>query len=463
MHLDHDKFFDLLVENTGMTPEKAKKQLAELLTEMKAAFDENGAYEIVGFGIFSKLGNAVHFIPAEELETEINYKYAGMEPIEMPGSNKADSEEEFEENPIKGIMGETDGDVYEDPFEDVLSEKEEDEESQDIEDPFAEVINKGEEDASSKIEDQSESEKEPEQDSAEEDKPGPEKWGINAHKQDGQESAFTGLVGDSKKDNADDEEADLSEEDPFGESEVEPEIEDDFIPVVTNVSSSAKSKIKKTDPKKESSKAKPEVAPKAPRDRRQSSPAILYVILIILVIGIAGYASVHFGLINIDGMTGDENQISQSTVPTQPEQNEISSTPTDAANVGSDREDSNAQKPAVEQPAQEQEARTSTTTSMDQNVTAEPNYGLKGTVNEAANTGYTIVLYHLSRKSGADRELKRLENKGLRTIVKKIQNTKHGVLYRVSVGQFRTMTRAARAVEENKELFPKDYSIIKIN
>src|SRR5690554_1703992 len=257
MHLDHDKFFDLLVENTGMTPEKAEKQLAELLAEMKSAFDEDDAYEIEGFGIFSKLGNAVHFIPSEGLATEINYKYAGMEPIEMPGSVK--SESESEENPIRGMMG--DEDVYEDPFEDIFNEKEElenngiegedaelstadeeleapneledalsvfigaddeaegedtdadeietqAEESPEIEDPFEEVINEAADDASIELENEAaEEEKESEPDKVK--KPGPEQWGINAHKQEGQENAFTGLVGDSK---ADDDEAELPEE-----------------------------------------------------------------------------------------------------------------------------------------------------------------------------------------------------------------------------------------------------------
>ena len=93
MLIDNEKLVGLLMENSGLEQEKVEKQLAELVSDIKKALEENEAYEVEGFGIFSKLGNNIHFIPSEDLETEINYKYVGMEPIELPGSGDSSSED----------------------------------------------------------------------------------------------------------------------------------------------------------------------------------------------------------------------------------------------------------------------------------------------------------------------------------------------------------------------------------
>src|SRR6056297_1070784 len=83
MLIDHSKLIELLVETSGIDKEKVENQLEELVGEINEAIDEGEAYEVDGFGVFSAIGNNVVFIPADELATEINYKYVGMEAIEM--------------------------------------------------------------------------------------------------------------------------------------------------------------------------------------------------------------------------------------------------------------------------------------------------------------------------------------------------------------------------------------------
>jgi hypothetical protein len=83
MHIEHKQFLDLVAEASGMDLEKAEKQLTQLVGEIKQSLSDGEAYEIEGFGIFSSLGNRIMFIPSGELETEINFKYVGMEPIEL--------------------------------------------------------------------------------------------------------------------------------------------------------------------------------------------------------------------------------------------------------------------------------------------------------------------------------------------------------------------------------------------
>lgn len=83
MHIDHQQLLDLLAEASGLDAETTEKQLNELIADIKQSLSDDEAYEIEGFGIFSSLGNRIMFIPSKELETEINFKYVGMEPIEL--------------------------------------------------------------------------------------------------------------------------------------------------------------------------------------------------------------------------------------------------------------------------------------------------------------------------------------------------------------------------------------------
>ena len=105
MRIDNEKFVALLAENSGIDKDKVELYLAELIDEIKNAFDEDGAYEIENFGIFSKLGNNILFIPSEDLETEINYKYVGMEPLVLPsGGNELIETVDEDSDQIEGDL-----------------------------------------------------------------------------------------------------------------------------------------------------------------------------------------------------------------------------------------------------------------------------------------------------------------------------------------------------------------------
>ncbi len=562
MHLDHDKFFDLLVSNSGMTAEKTEKQLLQLITEMKAAFDEDDAYEIEGFGIFSKLGSNVLFIPSEELETEINYKYAGMEPIELPGSAENNLSEEFSENPIQGIIGGAGKPEYEDPFaallngdddddedsieeypsldEDIVEDETElSEEEPDVESEDA-ILNEffGNESAEDEAETESlvdaidalSEEEDDEQESSsdldenpfgnlsedeesavddelqdnEEDeaiiKPGPEKWGIDAHKEDGQENAFSGLMGDSK-DEGDNEivfesmndNSNSGDDDPFSELEDSSEAKDDFIPVVTNVSS----ETAKKDALDEALNSKDPLA-KTPK-KINVTAVLINVFLLLIVLVSSTYMLAYFDVIRIDGITKGTKPVTERITPVQNKEKlseafdkltsemqekmqqgtGVSSPKEQPANVATSEkltEDVIQSVTPTSPSSKEQVLQKDVTPTSSANLTntvsvnnsnsgARPSaaeFGLNGSVNEAANAGYTIVLYTLSKKEGVERATKNLEAQGFRVLIKEIPSTKYGVLYRVSIGQFRTLVDAATAVEENRKMFSENYSITKI-
>lgn len=584
MLIDNEKFIALLADNSGIEKEKVEKYLEELISEMKSSFDEGEGYEVEGFGIFSKLGSNILFIPSDELETEINYKYVGMEPIELPGGaqqQEPEEPEEEDENPIQGILdgGKTEEtEEYEDPFAELFNEAEEHEkaekeqaekgdlseeeieavveeeiESEDIEEIITEEPEK-EDEPEEALEDTlkdifgsdetetEEEEPEPEEESA----PGPENWGIDAHKEEEQEGAFSGLLGDAEEEpeliDEDDifasEEEITSEEDVFEteeelqqeenvpEEETEEEIDfsalgdddsdqdfddpfnelieedddEDFVPVVTNVSSGKASKKEAGEEENEDEDEKTEKksrTPKSPRDRKQSSPVFLYMILALILLGGTGYLLAYFGVVNIEGITPSSasTQVAQSNPPaTQPESTpsqtadteeeqpvkEVQEVETSSKSAANETEENNGSSSDPESEITEEETPQNQENDIaplvaDEkapgdggiispvNIQAETEvYGLNGTATEAGNNGYTIVLYTLSRKSGADTQFEKLSKEGFRVIIKEKPSQEFGRLYRVSIGQFESLADAAIAAEKVDSEILGNYIITKI-
>ncbi len=172
MHIDHQKLVELLTDASGIEAEKIEKQIGELVEEIQQALEDGEAYEIDGFGIFSGIGNRVLFIPSKELETEINFKYVGMEPIELE-EGQVQKEDKVEADPFEELQGDV-SESKRDPFaglvEDFEKEEQEGEGSEEKsaeEDPMIFGVES----------------KESLDEGAEEPRPGPDEWGIEAHKE----------------------------------------------------------------------------------------------------------------------------------------------------------------------------------------------------------------------------------------------------------------------------------------
>ena len=577
MLIDNEKFIALLSDNSGIEKEKVEKYLEELISEMKTSFDEGEGYEVEGFGIFSKLGSNILFIPSEELETEINYKYVGMEPIELPGGQEQQETKEEEENPIQGILdggGTEEREEYEDPFAELFNEAEEhekskqEEESLDLTEDEIEAVVEEEiesEDAEEIVaespveediddleeslkdifgEEESNEESDEEIEAAEEEEsiPGPKEWGIDAHKEEEQEDVFSGLLGDEAEETELIDEDDIfatedelvDEEDVFeteeksteeeiieeeGEEEIdfsaleddgaeddfedpfeslEEEDDNDFVPVVTNVSSGKTSKKEESteaeDPKESKRTEKKSKTPKNPRERKKGAPVFLYMVLGLVVLGGAGYLLAYFGVVNIEGITPSSTptQIVQNTPPvvepesipaqtteTEEEQPnntipEIEETTSNQIDAGTENTPQNLSENTGGDFAQAQDndiaplvadekapGEVGIIAPLNGEENAEP-YGLNGTATTAGNNGYTIVLYTLSRKSGADAQFEKLSGDGFRVIIKEKPSTEFGTLYRVSIGQFRTLADAAIAAEKVDAQILGNYIITKI-
>lgn len=551
MHIDHSKLVELLVETAGLEKEKVESQLKALVDEIKAAIQEGDAYEVDGLGVFSGIGNNVIFIPDDELSTEINYKYVGMEPIEMDdaASPEEDLPEESESSP-----SETDLDD-EDPFAGLLDDVAETDEprpdssfeldmDEETEEDTDDEETSQDEDAPFDLDDEKESESDPE-----EEKPGPDKWGIDTYKDDTAETMFSGLLGKQEKseeaedesqekdhfnalfeqededessdsllneftdadeddtddteealraeleaqssdsdddddfddpfealaaENDDDEDDSFAEVDEPASSQEEPKEEEEVIPVIKNLSSEGAKKKRKKEQKEEKEDAfdlkKDKTKVKTPSDSK-SQPVMLWVLLIILILGGGTYALGYFGIVNIPGVTPEPQMAStntQTTPPaTQPEatsqdQEQQMQEPQNQVPAEEPQQEPQQNIPA-EEPAQDQEQEASSQVSTDREVPAnQSTYGMNGVPVSAANDGYTIVIYSLSKESNAEARQNELSEEGYRVLVATVPSQQYGTLYRVSLGQFRTMRDAAIAAEELEPPFSENYFITKI-
>lgn len=207
MHIDHKKLIELLTDASGIEVEKVEQQIGELIEEIQQALDDDEAYEIEGFGIFSGLGNRVLFIPSKELETEINFKYVGMEPIELE-EDQVQKDPEEESDPFEGLQGEV-SESSRDPFAGLV------EDFEDETDEEAEPENKDNEKKEDPLIFGVEAKKSMDEEEEDEYQPGPDEWGIEAHKEDdkGANRLLSSLMGEEYKDEGEQEETDKSEED----------------------------------------------------------------------------------------------------------------------------------------------------------------------------------------------------------------------------------------------------------
>lgn len=161
MKINKDKLVELLVEKTDMEKAEVESQLNELINQITSAAERGKALEIKGFGLFYFDENGdLKFDPADELKTEVNFKYAGMKPVELKPprdtSKKEDADEPVSDDDIFGIEDELiaeeegKGEINFDEFDhDKGDESDEDEDN-----PFASLL----EDAASGMKDKDEKE-----------------------------------------------------------------------------------------------------------------------------------------------------------------------------------------------------------------------------------------------------------------------------------------------------------------
>ena len=92
----------------------------------------------------------------------------------------------------------------------------------------------------------------------------------------------------------------------------------------------------------------------------------------------------------------------------------------------------------------------------------QPRYGLIGEVDTRANDGYTLVLFSLSNRQSAMEKYELYRSAGYRSLLSPVNSSRFGLMWRVSIGQFSTVEQALEVAKELPKEIIEDYFITKI-
>lgn len=96
MTIDKQALIDLWAEQADLEQEDAEQKFNDLIAEINSQTKDGKSFVWPGLGEFYREDGKLRFDPTEELKTEVNYKYVGMQPIEVVEAYK-DIQEHKEE------------------------------------------------------------------------------------------------------------------------------------------------------------------------------------------------------------------------------------------------------------------------------------------------------------------------------------------------------------------------------
>lgn len=417
MKINKEKLIELLVDKTGMDQPSVEDQLDQLIKRIIDAAERGKALEIKEFGLFYFDENGdLKFDPAKELSTEINFKYAGMEPVELkPPRDSAvpesDKEEEIKKEEIDG------------PEPAVQEEKSEKEEPAD--DIFG-------------LEKEEKSESENDFDEIEE-PPSDSPIISKADKVERDQDPFSGLLGDAS-----------SKMGKKGEEKPEEEFQDQGNNLEKLFSGEADSEFQDEEElfdevleDEGQDKEEPaSVAPK-PKENRTTKDPITVVMSVVLV-----FVLVAAGFFIIPVLFQESEQPTEEVTEQIPEEIMQTDTPETLTPV---------------EPVEESEV----IEEVEEDVIPEeieperPRYGLTGSLVDSANDGFSIVLYSLASEENARAQASALAADNYRVIVNpRVVN--NNTVWRVSVGQFPSIEAAQEVARELPEPYNSNNFIQRI-
>lgn len=454
MKIDKEKLIGLLIEKTGMEKAEVEEQLQQLIKRIVDAAERGKALEIKEFGMFYfDEGGELRFDAAKELSTEVNFKYAGMEPVELKPARESANQQEDEEEDTEAASAKKEETAAEE-------EKAKDQADDDADDVFG-IGAAGTQKKSDKVDEDKEEKKDTERPELADDEYDFEYE--EGEPKEREEDPFAGLLGDASSKmqkgepsgfevNLLSEEAKrkLAEEE---ESKEEEPVEHEEEPVESDqvaTSSDDKDEIDEDIfaglddlddlddepaelPEEPAEKKTPEPEPvavsarrPAPKPKKKERDPIMMVLGVILALVLIGSAFVIIPSL-MDGPDPDPNQV-PATAPQQPAVDEDIA---DAQDVLVPLEPE-ADAEVTEEMADETEAAEDSD---------QPIYGLTGEIVDQANDGFSIVLFSLRQEERARDQAANLSEDGYRVIVN--SRTVDGeTVWRVSVGQFESIADA---------------------
>jgi len=475
MKIEKQQLIELLVVKTGLDQKSIKKQLEELIGRIRDAADRGKALEVKGFGLFYYSENGdLKFDPSEEFKTEVNFKYTGMEPIEVQEAHSGVDVEDIvtEDEPNTEISEEVeDADIWgvDDPA--VEDKKEEVEAEEDDQKSVVDSETTEEDDlkTSEKAEvDESQTKEEEKKDEADE---------SSSEKKKG--SQFEDLIGDAfntmEEEDVEKQHEDL---DPFFDDEGPVEEPDKKEAPKEPVSESkVDDVIKKPEDNKsektESKKKKPTQYPRKPeKSYKKPAEEIQAIPINMIIIGISVLIVLVVGYFVVSDLTS--NQLARTAPPVVEQQIERNGeAQQQAATESSEEEDESATPETTQEQNEGDQGQTETEPATDETEAAETAeaeqaqeetsvYGLTGEVNEALTAGYTIIVHSLRDESNARQAMQQFQDEGYRALVFSRDIPETGSVWRVGIGQFETLENAQEAAESLPEPFNENNFIQRI-
>lgn len=442
MKINREQLIELLVQKTDLPQEQAEEQLAELIREIHKAADQGERFQIEKFGTFLMRKGELTFEAADELQTEINNKYAGMQPIELIGAYKesekaSDPALETPEDKSKTTAADDTAEEYKETetwpedediwgWEEQVAEEKREQEQVESEDSVTDDQDSGQE--------------------------------KDTDKESGAKQTIKFDADPDQEEQTD------SPEEPEGEP-VEAEEEQDGNELQEDETESTPQK-----------KSAPALSTARGRDRKRrgsSTSVIMIGAAVVIVIAIAMWLAYDMGALSSKGTSSSSDSDSQAASVAR--QNESSNPANDdSESAGSDQEATEAGEQSVQGTRQESQQAGSEEAANDSepettNEVANSGddqavnsvYGLKGEVNENANDGYTIVVHSIRSQEKARGIYNNLRQEGYRSIL--VSAIVDGNEYwRIGLGQFKTIEDAQQTAKQLPEPFSNNFFIKRI-
>ena len=419
-------FIQYVARELSISEEESQELLRGFSVHLNNELNETDSVQLTGLGTLNKdiYGISLELDPSFAIE--INYKYAGMQPIIVSDDFNVGIEEE-EESEV-----EVDPDPEEEPEVDVEREPEKESEP--------------EEERESVIDKEPDSEQEPEAvDNTE----------VEVDSEPEEETQSEVEVDSEPEEES---EGDVERE-PEEEQESEPDLDDE-----------AKARI-----------AKRTASLRSPKKTKKSNLTPIYIGIGVVFIAamIAGWQFYLKPILDEPAMLVgdsstepsnvteaiDSDSISEEQQPSAALYNEKNGLEGEASGTMGMNEESSIISP-------ENSASRINTDSvvsapiMAKNVAEipadQPRYGLMGEVDTRANDGYTLVLFSLSNRQSAMEKYELYRSAGYRSLLSPVNSSRFGLMWRVSIGQFSTVEQALEVAKELPKEIIEDYFITKI-
>ena len=417
-------FIQYVARELSISEEESQELLRGFSVHLNNELNETDSVQLTGLGTLNKdiYGISLELDPSFAIE--INYKYAGMQPIIVSDDFNVGIEEE-EESEV-----EVDPDPEEEPEVDVERDPEEEPEVDVEREPEKE--SEPEEERESVIDKEPDSEQEPE-----------------------------------AVDNTEVEVDSEPEEEPEVDVEREPEEEQESEP---DLDDEAKARI-----------AKRTASLRSPKKTKKSNLTPIYIGIGVVFIAamIAGWQFYLKPILDEPAMLVGDSSTEPSNVTEAIDSDSISeeqqpSAALDNEKNGLEGEASgtmvmNEESSIISPENSASRINTDSVVSapiMAKNVAEipadQPRYGLMGEVDTRANDGYTLVLFSLSNRQSAMEKYELYRSAGYRSLLSPVNSSRFGLMWRVSIGQFSTVEQALEVAKELPKEIIEDYFITKI-